>query len=383
MHTAKAPRLRLQISEKSDDPLYRQIAAQIREQIAGGVLMPGDSLPTVRGLAEELGCNSSTVSRAYAELAREGVIAGQRGAGTRVARPTLPSDETLRQARLVNLVERPLLEALSAGYTPAQVEAAFTLALSRWRELREGDIPSVREAVHPNELRFVGSHDPAVELLATQVRRRDASIDLSVTFAGSLGGLMALARGEADVAGAHLRDEQTGEYNVDYVRHILPGRPVVLVTLVTRSVGLMVAAGNPKGITEIEDLARPDVTIISRQAGSGTRVLLDARLREREIMSSDVAGYDREATTHIAVATAVARGEADVGLGVRAAAQALRLGFIPLLRERYDLVIPEETWGRPTVQLMLAVIQSGEFQAAVQALGGYDTSEMGHEVRLR
>jgi molybdate-binding protein/DNA-binding transcriptional regulator YhcF (GntR family) len=383
MHTAEVHRFGLQISKTSDDPLYRQIADQIRERIARGELAPGDPLPTVRGLAEELGCNPSTVSRAYAELVREGVIAGQRGAGTRVARPPLPDNETLRQARLVNLVERPLLEALSAGYTPAEVEAAFTLALSRWRELREGGVSSAHKAARPNELRFVGSHDPAVELLATRLRRHDPSIRLSVTFAGSLGGLMALARGEADVAGAHLRDEQTGEYNVDYVRHILPGRPVVLVTLVTRSVGLMAAAGNPKEISGIEDLARPDVTIINRQAGSGTRVLLDARLREREIMSSDVAGYNREATTHIAVATAVARGEADVGLGVRAAAQALGLDFVPLLRERYDLVIPEETWSRPPVRSMLTVIQSGEFQAAVQALGGYDVSEMGHEVRLR
>lgn len=379
----KVHRFGLQISETSDDPLYRQIADQIRQQIAGGALAPGDSLPTVRGLAEELGCNSSTVSRAYAELAREGVIAGQRGAGTRVARPPLPANDTLRHARLVNLVERPLLEALSAGYTPAEVEAAFTLALSRWRELREGGVPSTHKAARPNELRFVGSHDPAVELLAAQLRRHDPSIDLSVTFAGSLGGLIALARGEADVAGAHLRDEQTGEYNVDYVRHILPGRPVALVTLVTRSVGLMVAAGNPKEVKGIADLARPDVTIINRQAGSGTRVLLDARLQELGIMSSSVAGYDREATTHTAAATAIARGEADVGLGVRAAAQAQRLDFIPLLRERYDLVIPEETWGRPPVRSMLTVIQSSEFQAAVQALGGYDTSEMGHEVRLR
>ncbi|MFQ5854924.1 MAG: substrate-binding domain-containing protein [Anaerolineae bacterium] len=375
-------RFRLQLYPESDTPLYRQIADQIRERIASGALVPGDPLPTVRGLAEKLGCNPSTISRAYTELTREGVIVGQRGAGTHVARPPLPANETLRQARLVNLVERPLLEALSAGYTPAEMEAAFSLALSRWRELREGVAPSTPEAMSPNALRFVGSHDPAVELLATQLRRRDQTIDLSVVFAGSLGGLMALARGEADVAGAHLRDEQTGEYNVDYVRHILPGRPVMLVTLVTRSVGLMVAAGNPKEISGIEELARPDVTMINRQAGSGTRVLLDARLRELGIMSSEVAGYDREATTHMAVATAVARGEADVGLGVRAAAQALSLDFIPLLRERYDLVIPDEAWGRPPVQSMLDVIRSDEFRAAVEVLGGYDTSEMGHTVQF-
>lgn len=371
----------IQVDLASDTPLYQQIADQIRQQIASGALAPGDPLPTVRGLADELGCNPSTVSRAYTELAREGVIAGRRGAGTHVAEPALPSNETLRQARLVNLVERPLLEALSAGYAPAEVEAAFNLALSRWRELREGPTPTPsKAAAPPDEVRFVGSHDPAVELLATHLRRRDPAVRMSVTFAGSLGGLMALARGEADVAGAHLRDEQTGQYNVDYVRHILPARPVRLVTLVTRSVGLIVKAGNPKGIRGIEDVARPDVSIINRQAGSGTRVLLDARLRELGIAPSAVAGYDRQVTTHMAVASAIAQGEADAGLGVRAAAQALGLDFTPLLRERYDLVIPAEGWGRPAVQAMLDVMRSDEFRAAVQALGGYDVSKMGHEI---
>lgn len=346
------------------------------------MLAPGDPLPTVRGLANELGCNPSTVSRAYTELARDGVIAGRRGAGTYVAEPPILTDETLRRARLVNLVERSLLEALSAGYTPAEVEAAFSLALSHWRELREGGPSPAGKPDRPEILRFVGSHDPVVELLATRLRRHAPTIDLSVTFAGSLGGLMALARGEADVAGTHLRDEQTGEYNVDYVRHILPGRVVRLITLVTRSVGLMVSAGNPKGIGGFEDLARPDVTIVNRQAGSGTRVLLDARLRELGITSSEVAGYEREVTTHMAVATAVAEGEADVGLGVQAAAQAQGLGFVPLLRERYDLVILDEARGRPPVKSMLEVIHSDEFHPAVETLGGYDTSEMGREFVL-
>lgn len=375
-------KLGLRLDPASERPLYQQIAGQIREQIAGGALTPGDPLPTVRGLATELGCNPSTVSRAYTELAREGLIAGLRGGGTRVAQPPQPASETLRQARLVNLVERPLLEALGAGYSSAEVEAAFMMALSRWRDLREGGVASADQPVRPNALRFVGSHDPVVELLAAHLRRRQPALDLSVTFAGSLGGLMALARGEADVAGTHLCDEQTGEYNVGYVRHILPGRPVTLVTLVTRSLGLIVAAGNPKGVTGIEDLARPDVTIINRQAGSGTRVLLDARLREHGIMPGEVAGYDREATTHTAVATAIAQGEADVGLGVQAAAQALGLDFVSLHRERYDLVVPDDVWGRLAMQSMLSTLHSDEFQAAVQALGGYDPSEMGRTIQL-
>lgn len=382
-----AKELKLQVDFTSDTPLYQQIVDQIRRRVASGQLAPGDPLPTVRGLAEELECNPSTVSRAYTELAREGVISGRRGAGTRVAEPPTPANETLRQARLINLVERPLLEALSAGYTPAEVEAAFSLALNRWRELRESSVPRTakgrpRKGAPPNELRFVGSHDPIVEMLATHLRRRDPAVHLSVTFVGSLGGLMALARGEAEVAGAHLRDEQTGEYNIDYVRHILPGRPVALVTLVTRSVGLMVAAGNPKRIGGFEDLTRPEVTIINRQAGSGTRVLLDARLREMEIAPGQVAGYDREATTHMAVATAIAQAEADVGLGVRAAALALGLDFIPLLHERYDLVIPGDIWEHPPIQSMLSVIRSEEFQAGIEALGGYDISETGRTIQL-
>ncbi len=372
----------IQVDLTSDTPLYQQIADQIQHQIAAGTLLPGDRLPTVRGLAEELACNPSTVSRAYTELAREGVIAGRRGAGTHIAEPALPTSETLRQARLVNLVERPLLEALSAGFTPAEVEAAFGLALDRWRELREIDATSEIGAVRPNELRFVGSHDPTVELLAARLRRRDPTLDLSVTFAGSLGGLMALARGEADVAGTHLRDEHTGEYNVDYVHHILPGRAVRLVTLVTRSLGLIVAAGNPKGISGVGDLARSGVVIMNRQAGSGTRVLLDAQLQELRIAPGDVGGYDREATTHAAVATAVAEGEADAGLGVQAAAESLGLGFVPLRRERYDLVVSDGVWDGAPVRSMLDVIRSEAFQAAVQAMGGYDTSEMGREIQL-
>lgn len=382
MRTERLNQLELRIDATSDVPLYRQIAEQIRERIASGTLHPGDPLPTVRGLAEALGCNPSTVSRAYAELARGGVITGQRGGGTRVARPPLPTSETLRQARLVNLVERPLLEALSAGYTPSEVEAAFSLALSRWRELRAASQMPAPELSLPNVLRFVGSHDPAIELLAAQLRRRDPHVDLSVTFAGSLAGLIALARGEADVAGAHLRDEQTGKYNVDYVRHILPGQPVIMVTLVTRTVGLMLAPGNPKGIRGIEDLARPDVTIINRQAGSGTRIWLDAWLQELEIAPERVAGYEHTATTHVAVATAVARGEADAGVGVHAAAQALGLDFIPLLRERYDLIVPQAGCDHPPVQSMLAVIRSDDFRAGVEALGGYDVSDMGREIRL-
>jgi molybdate-binding protein/DNA-binding transcriptional regulator YhcF (GntR family) len=374
--------LELSIRPADDVPLYRQIADQIRRQIGRGHLAPGDPLPTVRGLSENLGCNASTVSRAYAELSRDGLIAGRRGGGTYVVDTALSADPRLRQAQLVNLIERALLEALTAGFTPAEVEAGFTMALSRWRTMTESEAVRPGQSSEPDQVRFVGSHDAAVELLASRLRRIQPTINLTVEFAGSLGGLMALARGEADIAGTHLRDPATGEYNVEYVRHILPGRSVVLVTLVTRSMGLIVAPGNPKAVRGIPDLIRPDITIINRQLGSGTRVLLDARLREFGIAPENVHGYDNEVQTHLAVADAVAQHRVDVGLGVRAAAAALNLGFTPLHRERYDLVMLEATWRRAPVQSLLALLNGDDFRHAVTQLGGYDVSHMGHTVQL-
>jgi molybdate-binding protein/DNA-binding transcriptional regulator YhcF (GntR family) len=374
------PEFRLHPS--GDMPLYRQIADQIRRQIAGGQLVPGDALPTVRGLSDDLGCNPSTVSRAYTELSRDGLIVGRRGGGTYVADTDQPRNPRLRQAQLVNLIERALLEALTAGFSPSEVEAGFTIALSRWREVTSGEATGPGPARKPDRLTFVGSHDAAVELLATQLRSTAPSVDLTLQFDGSLGGLMALARGEADIAGAHLRDAASGEYNVGYVRHILPGRPITLVTLATRSIGLIVAHGNPKAVQSIQDLGRPDVTLVNRQIGSGTRVLLDARLREIGIAPSSVHGYDREVRTHLAVAEAIDQHRADVGLGVRAAAAALGLDFTPLHRERYDLVMLRDTWQHPPVQSLLSSLRSTAFRCAVEALGGYDVSDMGRTIQL-
>lgn len=374
------PTLRLYASD--DRPLYRQIADHIRRQIASGRLEPGDALPTVRGLSEDLGCNPSTVSRAYTELTREGLIVGRRGGGTLVADPGQTPNPRLRQAQLVNLVERAVIEALTAGFSPSEVEAGFTVALGRWREVTTGETEHAASTRQPDHVAFVGSHDAAIELLASKLRRGARTVKLTLQFDGSLGGLMALARGAADIAGTHLRDPTTGEYNVDYVRHILPGRPITLVTLATRSIGLIAAPGNPKAVRSLQDLSRPDVVLVNRQMGSGTRVLLDARLREFGIAPTQVHGYDHEVRTHRAVAEAVDQRRADVGLGVRAAALALGLNFTPLHGERYDLVMLRDTWQRPPVQSILSLLGSAEFRQAVEALGGYDVSEMGRTAQL-
>ena len=179
------------------------------------------------------------------------------------------------------------------------------------------------------------------------------------------------------MAGAHLLDEESGIYNVSYIRRYLPGIGVRLVNLVLREQGLIVAPGNPKAIRGIEDLARPDVTFINRQAGSGTRILLDYRLRQLGIDPAGIRGYETDEYTHMAVAVAVLSGAADAGLGIHAAARALGLDFIPVVTEQYDLVIPEAHFNTDKVQVLLAVIGSGAFQKRVAALGGYSTEKTG------
>ena len=197
------------------------------------------------------------------------------------------------------------------------------------------------------------------------------------TNVGSLSGLLALQRGEAHIAGSHLLDEETGEYNIPYVQRLLPDQEVVVLGFVYREQGLIVARGNPKGIRGLEDLTREDVTFVNRQRGAGTRVLLDYELKKRGISPRRIRGYERVEYTHLAVAAAVKGGAADVGLGILAAARALDLDFIPLFRERYDLIVPKVHFDSPLLAPLLDVIHSDRFREAVEALGGYDTSPMG------
>jgi putative molybdopterin biosynthesis protein len=178
-----------------------------------------------------------------------------------------------------------------------------------------------------------------------------------------------------------LLDEETGEYNVPYIRRILPGLPVVLLAFVQREKGLIVLGGNPKQIHGLADLVRQDVVYINRQRGAGTRVLLDYRLKQAGIDSRAIQGYDRQEFTHPAVAAAVASGAADCGMGILAAARALDLDFVPLDSERYDLVIPTEHYESETLAPLLEIIRSPTFAARVQALGGYATPQIG-EVML-
>jgi molybdopterin molybdotransferase/putative molybdopterin biosynthesis protein len=223
----------------------------------------------------------------------------------------------------------------------------------------------------------VGSHDLCLDVIADLLHQQQTGLSLSSSHVGSLAGIMALKNGRCHLAGSHLLNPEDGSYNTSYIEKYLGGVPVRLVNLVERQQGLMVRAGNPQKIKGFEDLTRRDITFINRQGGSGTRVLLDYELDKLGVSASDISGYETEEFTHMAVAVAVVSGAADAGLGVLSAARALGLDFIPVTSERYDLIIPEVFFEKPSVQRLLEVIRSPEFARRVGELGGYRTKQTG------
>jgi len=221
----------------------------------------------------------------------------------------------------------------------------------------------------------IGSHDVALDLLAqflAQAGRRLVSANV-----GSQGGLAALRRKHAHLAGCHLLDPQTAEYNIPFVRQYLPDMAVKVVALAFRDQGLIVRPGNPKTLSGIEDLTRPDVLFVNRQRGAGTRVLLDHHLSLHGVVPAAIRGYNQEEYTHLAVAAAVAGGRADCGLGIAAAARALGLDFVPLFKERYDLVVPQQHADSDLLAPLFTLLGASEFREDVGRLPGYDVSIMG------
>lgn len=361
--------------------LYQEIAESLRQQIASGDLPPGARLPSVRETARQWRCTPGTVSRAYRQLADEGLIDGHRGGGTRVTDSVLAEyPPQLRWAELVNRAEQYLLEALAAGHGAHESQAALSIAISRWRALQEATPAEAAEPAAQAPLRFAGSHDLAVELLIQRLQERAPGQGPQAAFVGSLGGLMALARDEADIAGVHLWDAMTGTYNLPYVRRLLPGRRLALVTLAHRALGLIVPPGNPQGVGRLEDLIGDGVRWVNRQSGSGTRVWLDDQLVEKGVDHAQIEGYERLETTHMGVAQAVRSGQATAGLGIQAAAAAYGLQFVPLTEEVYQLVVPETLWDSPVWQAVLATIRSESFRSAVAELKGYNVAAAGQAV---
>lgn len=353
--------------------LYQQIVESVRNDILSGALKPGTALPSMRKMTEQWNCTTGTIMRAYQELARLGFVLSHVGQGTKVVDQLPEQNQTpIRRAALFNRTEAFLLETMTAGYTPDEVEQSLRVALDRWRTFS-----SEPEQTTLKVLRFVGSHDPAMALIAAHYHEVTAGYSLQLSFTGSLGGLIALAEKKAELAGCHLWDENTDTYNEPFVLKLLPGQKVALLCLAHRRVGLILAPGNPLKVSGLKDLVWPGIRFVNRQQGSGTRVWLDAQLHRAGIEPESISGYQDEKMTHSEVARAISKGQVDVGLGVETAALSFGLDFILLATERYDLVIPSDKWELESVQALKGWLDTTQAKAAINNLGGYDTSATG------
>jgi putative molybdopterin biosynthesis protein len=386
-------------SAGSEDYSLTAIQSLGRVLVHGVTIMPGK--PTILGIIKDkpvIGNPGYPVSAtiSFEQFARpvlykmQGILAPERKRLTVYPARSFPSklgQEEFLRVNLGRVGDKIIANPLPRG---AGTITSLTRADGILRIPVQSEGINSEEAVQAELLRdeeilsrtvvIVGSHDNTLDLLGNYLSKQFPQFRLTSSNVGSTGGLMALKRGIAHMAGSHLLDPETGSYNVKDVHRLIPDLPVKGVNLVLRQQGLILAKNNPKNVRGLEDLVREEIIFINRQAGSGTRILLDFRLKELGLQASRIRGYDQEEFTHMAVAVAVLSGRADVGLGIYAAARALDLDFIPVVQEEYDLVIPEKYWGEEKIQALLAVIHSSEFQRAVSALGGYDLSITGKEV---
>ncbi|MCC0628184.1 helix-turn-helix transcriptional regulator [Clostridioides sp. ES-S-0108-01] len=228
---------------------------------------------------------------------------------------------------------------------------------------------------------IISGQDVVLDILARSIEKKLDGINTFRSYIGSYNALYELYNGRVSIASSHLWDFETDEYNSTFVKKLLPGIPCVLINLAYRMQGFYVAKGNPKEINTWEDLTRPNITLVNREKGSGTRVLLDGKLRLINFNGNYIKGYDNEELSHLGVASTVSRGIADVGLGnEKAALQVNNIDFIPLHKERYDLVIKKEDLQNPVYQTIVNIINSAEFKAELQGLGGYDLTDTGKTI---
>ncbi len=267
-----------------------------------------------------------------------------------------------------------------AGATMSLVRADGVLSMPRLSEGIEGGqsvhislLKSIDE-IH-NRLVLIGSHDLILDLIADQM-------PLTSGHVGSLGGIMSMKRAECHIAPLHLIDEETGLYNVSYIQKHFPPQTMALIKGVKRLQGLMVANGNPKNIQGFKDLVRTDVAFINRQRGSGTRQLLDYELKQRQLNSDEIIGYNREMTTHMAIAVTVKSGGADTGLGVFSSAKAMLLDFIPVGYEAYDFLVPIEYLKDSRVIRFIEILQSEAFKEKLSLIGGYELDHHGEVLEV-
>ena len=233
-----------------------------------------------------------------------------------------------------------------------------------------------------NTVVVIGSHDPLLDELGDMLHIADGKLFMGSSHVGSMGGIMALRRGEAHTAGCHLLDTATGKYNVSFIKKYFPRGGVKLISCVGRQQGLMVAKGNPLNIQCFADIAQPGLRYVNRQKGSGTRILTDYLIRQNGLDPTAIYGYEREELTHTSVAAQIVSGSADAGMGIYSAAKLYDLDFIPICIEEYDLLIPDQAWDTPMVQEMIATLRSPEFKEKILSLGGYTVEDPGEIIPL-
>ena len=297
-------------------------------------------------------------------------------------------DEEFLRVKLGNIDGKIMAYPLSrgAGVVTSLVEAD---ALIRIPLLKEGvDFGEEVEAELLEDLNRIknniivtGSHDLVLDILRNELQEEFSDFNLVSFNVGSMGGLLALKQKRTHLATAHLLDPENGEYNLPYIKKMLPQRELKVVNLTYREQGIMVKRGNPKNIKGIDDLVKKDIKFINRQKGSGTRVLLDYLLKKKGINPLDIHGYSKEEYTHLMIASAVAEGSVDAGLGILSAAKAFHLDFVPVAKERYDIIIPKEYYSSLKIQKLLTIIRSEKFRKKVLSLGGYDLSQSGKVIK--
>ncbi len=293
-------------------------------------------------------------------------------------------DEEFLRVKLANIGEKIMAYPLprGSGVITSLVEAD---GIIRIPSLKEG--LDLEEEVNAelwkdfdtiiNNIIITGSHDLILDILKNELQEDFSDYRLVSFNVGSMGGFMALKQNRTHLATAHLLDPESGEYNFPYLKKMLPQKELIVVNLAYREQGIMVKKGNPKNIKELDDLTREDIKFINRQKGSGTRVLLDYLLKKKGINPLNIQGYFQEEFTHLMVASTVAEGNADAGLGILSAAKAFHLDFVLVAKERYDIIIPKENYSSLKIQKLLTIIKSEKFKKKVLSLGGYDLSQCG------
>jgi putative molybdopterin biosynthesis protein len=280
------------------------------------------------------------------------------------------------------LIKRGELTAYHIGrkvrVEPADLERYKQNAKGCPPSLTQGTVKPAQTFFDSNEGLIICGQDMVLDVLTKHLEKQLPNLRFLRQYIGSIPGLLSLYQGTANLVTAHLWDGDTDEYNLPYVRRLLPGHRTVIYNLVYRWEGFYVAKGNPLAIQTWSDLPKSGVQLVNRECGAGARVLLDEQLRKLNIEHQAIAGYEHEETSHLAVASCVARGEATVGLGIeKAASQVQGLEFIPLQQERYDLVFRKDDLHRPHFQALLTVLHSAAFKNEIAGMGGYNISKMG------